>query len=56
MKIAYPCVEADAEERTLLAFDRYYPKWHYADEERRRIVEKVIILIFFAHKSILVAS
>ncbi len=36
MKIAHSCVEADAEERTLLAFDGWYPKWLYAEEERQR--------------------
>ncbi len=40
MKIAHPCVEADAEESTLLAVDRLYPKWRYAHPDRE-------VMIFF---------
>ncbi len=36
MKIAHSCIEADAEVRTLLAFDGSYSKWRYGDEKRQR--------------------
>uniref|UniRef100_A0A8C2JG12 Bromodomain PHD finger transcription factor n=1 Tax=Cyprinus carpio TaxID=7962 RepID=A0A8C2JG12_CYPCA len=42
---------ADTEERTLLAFSRYSPKWHYGDAERHRgdkLLNKFVI--FFAYK------
>ncbi len=46
----YSCIQADAEECMLLAFDGLYPKWRYADEKRQKGDEllKKVIFIFFA--------
>ncbi len=32
----HPCIEADAVELMLRAFDGYYPKWRYTEKERQR--------------------
>ncbi len=53
MKVVHSCIEEDAEERTLLAFDWSNPKWRYADEERQRGDESLFSL---RTKSMLVAS